>query len=58
MPPDAEMPELEFTALKYAIEDVMDDLERLQAKYRGQTGVDYVRPLRLAPRKRREDTDA
>ena len=52
--PDKEISELEFTALKYAIEDVMDDLERLQVKYRGQTGVNYMRPLRLAPRKRRE----
>ena len=40
--------------LKNLIEDYMEFLENAQAVYRGQTGVDYVRPLRLAPRKRKE----
>ena len=52
--PDKPMHYWEFELLKDAIEDAMDDLESLQAVYRGQTGVDYIRPLRLAARKRRE----
>ena len=66
--PDKEMSAEDFERLKELIEDLMEDLERLQSQYRGQTGINFVRPLRLSPRNRevmrmfgyssdKEDTD-
>ena len=56
--PDKEMSDYEMNALKDNIEFVTKELNSLQAKYRGQTGVNYMPPLRLAPRKRKEAPDA
>ena len=57
--PDKEMTdELELKALEYAIEDLMEDLERLQEDHRARTGQNYMPPLRLAPRKRKEADNA
>ena len=55
--PDKEMSAEDFENLKELIEDNMDNLARAQSLYRGQTGVNYIPPLRLAPRKRREAAD-
>ena len=48
--PDKEMSKEQTEKLKNLIEDYMEFLEMAQAVYRGQFGVDYVRPLRLTPR--------
>ena len=48
--PDKEMSAEDFERLKELIEDEMDNLARAQAMYRGQTGQNYMPPLRLAPR--------
>ena len=40
----------EFRFLKLKIEIAMEELERLQVEYRKETGVNYVKPLYLAPR--------
>ena len=48
--PDKEMSKYEMDALENHIEFVMEELDRLQSQYRGQKGVNYMRPLRLAPR--------
>jgi hypothetical protein len=45
------MTDKQFKKLEEKIEDKMEELELLQAKYHHETGVDFVRPLRLAPRK-------
>jgi len=45
------MTDKQFAKLKDQIEDKMEELEKLQAKYHAETGQDFVRPLRLAPRK-------
>ena len=55
--PDKEMTTEETRKLINLIEDYVEILENAQAVYRGQFGVNYVRPLRLAPRKRREAAD-
>ena len=50
--PDKEMSKYEMDALENHIEFVMEELDRLQSQYRGQKGVNYMRPLRLSPRNR------
>lgn len=40
----------DFDRLKDQLEDAMDELERLQKIYIGQTGNRFVAPLRLGPR--------
>ena len=51
--PDKEMSAEDFERLKELIEDEINNLARAQAMYRGQTGQNYMPPLRLVPRKRR-----
>ena len=51
---DKEMSAEDLERLKELIEDEMDNLARAQAMYRGQTGQNYMPPLRLVPRKRKE----
>lgn len=51
---DKEMSAEDFERLKELIEDEMDNLARAQAILCGQTGQNYMPPLRLAPRKRKE----
>ena len=41
----------DFEQLKKDIEDAMDLLSALQRKYRKLTGKEFIKPLRLAPRK-------
>ena len=52
--PDKEMDKIEFDNLVIRIENLMMDLDTAQTRYVGQTGRQYVPPLRLAPRKRKE----
>ena len=56
--PDKQMPKEEFDRLIDRIENLMMDLSVAQSLYRGQTGVNYMPPLRLAPRKRREAAES
>ena len=51
--PDKEMTKEDFEVLKYRIEVLIEELAHAQKIYRGQTGRNFVPPLRLAPRKRR-----
>lgn len=43
------MDDKEFAQLKVDLEKAMNEVDRLQKLYRGQTGCDFVRPLRLGP---------
>lgn len=42
-----EMPKKQFEALQVTLELAMNEVDRLQALFSGQTGQDFVRPLRL-----------
>lgn len=42
-----EMPKKQFEALQVTLELAMNEVDRLQALFNGQTGQDFVRPLRL-----------
>jgi hypothetical protein len=46
--PDKEMPKKDFEQLKIEIELAMDKVSDLNKLYRGQTGQDFVKPLRLS----------
>ena len=48
--PDKEMTKEDFEVLKYRIEVLIEELAHAQKIYRGQTGRNFVPPLRLAPR--------
>ena len=56
--PDKEMTTEDFEVLKYRIEVLIEELAHAQKVYHGQTGKNYMPPLRLAPRKRKEANDA
>jgi hypothetical protein len=47
--PDKEMPKKQFEALKLELEQTMNRVDELNKLYHGQTGQDFVRPLRLRP---------
>jgi hypothetical protein len=51
IPCGCNMTDDEFETLKDMIEDKMDELEKLQSQYKKLTGRNFVKPLRLAPRK-------
>ena len=55
--PDKEMSAEDFEVLKYRIEVLIEELAHAQKIYHGQTGRNYMPPLRLAPRKRRGSLD-